>query len=140
MPGLPPEGGFLYVIESSPPAGATGLQFNLPVTSTFNPAMDLTITGTTTAETVAYAAIMPGCVLDQGVLTVHDGHFQFTWSPKLMNQRSPTYDIANRRTGQPGIGDVVHLTFFSEEKTAAGTVYHSFARVVLRGTQVIWAR
>jgi hypothetical protein len=42
--------------------------------------------------------------------------------------------------GKTEIGDVVHLTFFSEEKTAAGVAYHSFARVMLRGSTVISRR
>ncbi len=141
MPGLPPAGGFLYVIEKDVPAGVPALQFDLPVTSTFNPALGLTVSGSSTATKVAYAVIMPGAVLDQGELTVYNGKFQYFFSPKLMNERTPTYDITNRATAaaalSAGVGDVVHLTFFSEEQTAAGKKWHSFARIVLRGTQVI---
>ena len=67
-------------MTGAPPTGATGPEFHLPVTSTFNPAMDLTIAGATTADTVAYAAMKPGCLLEQGVLPVRGGRFQFTWS------------------------------------------------------------
>ena len=140
MPGLPPEGGFLYVVEATPPANAPKLGFSLPPVSTFNPASTLTIKGTSTATLVSFAAVMPGCVLDEGTIPVYNGRFQYVWDPKAMNQKNPTYDIANRTTGAPSIGDVVHLTFFSEETAADGTKSHSFARIVLRGTQVIWAQ
>jgi hypothetical protein len=42
--------------------------------------------------------------------------------------------------GVPQIGDVVHLTFFSEEQGPNGTVYHSFCRVVLRGTTAVYVK
>lgn len=140
MPGLPPDGGLLYVIEKDRPAGAAGIDIKLPVTSTFDPGQVLTFSGTSTADTISYAAIMPGSVLDEGTLAVHNGTFNFTWDPKLMNEKSQTYDTVSRATGKPSIGDVVHLTFFSEEKAPDGTRYHAFARVVLRGTQVIWTK
>ena len=109
------------------------LQFSLPPVFTFNPASTLTIKGASTASLVSYAAVMPGCVLDEGTIPVYNGKFQFTWDPKAMNQRNLTYDIANRVTGAASIGDVVHLTFFSEETAQDGTKSHSFARVILRG-------
>lgn len=51
---------------------------------------------------MTYAAVMPGSVLEQGE--------------------------ANRVTGKQEIYDVVHLTFFSEEKTPGGATWHFFAR------------
>lgn len=140
MPGLPPTGGDIYVIEADRPAGAPALAIDLPQQSDFNPTLGLNITGTTTAATVHYAAVMPGCVLDQGELSVTDGKFQYFFSPQAMNGKTETYDIANRVTGKPEIGDVVHLTFFSAERTPDGTTYHSFARVIFRGTHVISTR
>jgi hypothetical protein len=46
----------------------------------------------------------------------------------------------NRTSKAPAIGDVVHLTFFSKEKAPDGKPYHSFHRVVIRGTKVISTR
>ena len=140
MPGLPADGGLLYVVEKDRPANAPEIQFNLPVQSSFNAVTGATITGKSTAKTVSYAAIMPGAVLDQGTLTVQNGQFQLAWDPKAMNQRTPTYDTANRVTGTADIKDVVHLTFFSEETAPDGKKYHSFARLILRGTQIFWAK
>ena len=39
-------------------------------------------------------------------------------------------------TGKPALGDVVHLSLFSAEKTPDGQTYHSFVRVVVRANQV----
>jgi hypothetical protein len=41
---------------------------------------------------------------------------------------------------QPQLGDIVHLTFFTREKHANGTPYHSFARIILRGNRMVVAR
>ncbi|HTP34628.1 MAG TPA: hypothetical protein VMJ75_20765, partial [Candidatus Acidoferrales bacterium] len=139
MPGLPPEGGFLYVIESNRPA-ASGLRFDLPMESTFDPKFGTTITGHSTGSSVAYAALIPGSVLDQGTLTVTNGAFRLTWDPQAMNRRSQTYDIVNRATGQPALYDVVHLTFFSEETAADGSTYHAVQRILLRGNKIIYTR
>jgi hypothetical protein len=137
MPGLPPEGGFLYVVEANRPANAAGLRFDLPVESMFDPKIGTTITGHSTASTVAYAALIPGTVLDQGTLAVTGGTFRLTWDPQEMNRRSATYDTVNQATGKPALYDVVHLTFFSEETAPDGTTYHSFQRILLRGNRMI---
>jgi hypothetical protein len=56
-----------------------------------------------------------------------------------MADKIKTYDIINLVNGKSEIGRVVHLTFFSEEQSANGT-YHSFARVVLRGTTAVYIK
>ena len=140
MPGLPPEGGFLYVLEANRPAGAPGLTFDLPVESTFDPRVGTTITGHSSGSSVAYAALIPGAVLDQGTLAVTGGAFRLTWNPSEMNSRSATYDIVDQATGKPGLYDVVHLTFFSEETAADGTKYHAFQRILLRGNKIVCTR
>jgi len=140
MPGLPADGGFLYVIEKDKPATAPELKLNLPGESYFNPGVGFSITGTSTADSVAYAAIIPGAVIDQGVLPVQNGKFSYFWDPKFANQKSQTYDIENRTTKVPYLADVVHLTFFSQEKDVDNKVYHSVQRVVIRGTKVICTR
>lgn len=78
--------------------------------------------------------------MDHGDLAVNNGQFDYYFSPTVMNARAPTYHIVNRTTGKPEIGDVIHLSFFSAETTPDGQTYHSFARVILRGTQVQIAR
>ncbi len=140
MPGMPAEGGDIYVVERGKPADAPEIKFNLPVESTFDPARGVTIPGTTTADTVYYAAVIPGAVIDQGYLPVSGGKFEYFFDPKLINQRVPTYDIQHRVTGRPELGDIVHLTFFTKEKHPNGNSYHSFARVILRGSRVVVAR
>jgi hypothetical protein len=137
MPGLPPEGGFLYVLEAARPTGVPGLSFDLQVESLFDPRTGATITGHSTGASVAYAALIPGAVLDQGTLAVNGGTFRYTWNPQEMNHRSQTYDIVNQATGQAALYDVVHLTFFSQETAPDGTKYHAFQRILLRGNKMI---
>ncbi|MCL4402907.1 MAG: hypothetical protein M1436_09635, partial [Acidobacteria bacterium] len=139
MPGLPSVGGDLYVLERDRPPDAPQLKLDLPPNSTFDPQLGLTIGGTSTSRSVYYAAVIPGAVVAQGSLNVRsDGKFELFFSPKAINENTATYDIANRTTGKPEIGDVVHLTFFSEERALDGKIWHSFARLILRGNRAIW--
>jgi hypothetical protein len=138
MPGLPPEGGELYVVERNKPQGAPEISFDLPAESTFDASKGVTFTGTSTASEVYYAAVIPGCVIEQGYLPVAGGKFQYFFDPKRYNERTSTYDIEYRVTPRPELGDIVHLTFFSKEQGAAGPT-HSFARIVVRGNRVVWA-
>jgi hypothetical protein len=140
MPGLPKSGGEFYVIEKTPPAGAKGIMLDLPTQSSFPPAAGLVITGTSTASEVRYAAVIPGAAILQGTVPVDKGRFRFFFDPAAINRTTPTYDTVNLVNGKPEIGDVVHLTFFSEEKTPAGTVYHAFVRLIIRGNKVLYVR
>jgi hypothetical protein len=56
-----------------------------------------------------------------------------------MADKIQTYDIINLVNGKPEIGRVVHLTFFSEEHATSGS-YHSFVRVILRGTKAVYVK
>jgi len=140
MPGLPASGGEFYVLESDRPKNAPELTLDLPADSTFNPLQGLNITGRTSAESVYYAAVIPGAVLDQGYLPVREGKFAYFFNPTALSNRIKTYDTVNRVTGKAEIGDVVHLTFFSKERSPLGPTYHSFQRVILRGTRVLVIR
>ena len=136
MPGLPPQGGQLYVLEAQPPANAKGIQITVPDGTTFDPSAGMRITGASTADTVHYTVVMPGAVLDEGDLTVTGGQFYYYFDPIALHNKAQTYDVTNRVTGKPELGDVVHLSLFSVEKTPDGTTYHSFARVIVRANQV----
>jgi hypothetical protein len=137
MPGLPQDGGEFYVIEKNRPA-APGLKLNLPEQSVFAPNGTLTITGSSSSQTISYAAITPGAVLDQGKIAVNDGKFTYTFDPQAIAARIPLYDTVNLSTGKPEIKNVVQLTFFSTETGQGGTTYHSADRVILRGTMVLY--
>jgi len=138
VPGLPDSGGWLFVLENTTAPGV-GMTLNMSAVQTFSPIAGLNVTGQTTGTKVYYAAIIPGAVLEQGVLTVTNGSFKYAFDPARMADKIQTYDIINIINGVPQIGDVVHLTFFSEEQGPIG-VYHSFARVVLRGTTAVYIK
>jgi hypothetical protein len=139
VPGLPASGGWIFVLENTT-APAAGMTLNMSSVSTFSPTAGLNVTGNTTGTKVFYAAIIPGAVLEQGVLPVSNGSFRYFFDPVRMAQKIQTYDIITLTNGAPAIGDVVHLTFFSEEQTPNGIVYHSFCRVVLRGTTATYIK
>jgi hypothetical protein len=138
VPGLPSDGGWIYVLEN-PPSNQTGLQLNIPASQTFAVTDGLTISGNSTATKVYFAAIIPGAVLEEGTVDVVNGKFNYTFSPQNMAGKIQTYDIINKVNGKSEIGRVVHLTFFTEENGPNG-VYHNFARVVLRGTTAIYVK
>lgn len=139
VPGLPDSGGWIFVLENTTAPG-TGMTLNMSEVSTFSPTAGLNVTGRTTGSKVYYAAIIPGAVLEQGVLPVKNGTFTYSFDPQRMADKIQTYDIINIVNGVPQIGDVVHLTFFSEEQTPNGAIYHSFCRVVLRGTTAVYIK
>ena len=68
-----------------------------------------------------------------------NGTFQYSFDPQRMADKIQTYDIINLVNGKPEIGRVVHLTFFSEEHGTSGP-YHSFVRVILRGTKAVYVK
>ena len=138
VPGLPESGGWIFVLENETSPGL-GMILEMPEIQTFSPTAGLNITGQTSALKVYYAAIIPGAVLEQGVLPVNNGKFQYTFDPQRMADKIQTYDIINIVNGKPEIGRVVHLTFFSEEQASSGS-YHSFVRVVLRGTTALYIK
>jgi hypothetical protein len=136
MPGLPPEGGELYVLDPNPPANASGMRLLVADGATVDATGGIHIIGLSSADKVHFAAVMPGAVLDQGDLTVTRGQFDYYFNPAELHRRAQTYDVTNRVSGKPELGDVVHLTLFSQEKTADGQVYHSFRRLIVRGNQL----
>jgi hypothetical protein len=136
MPGLPPEGGELYVLDPNPPANAPGIRLLVADGATVDATGGIHIIGLSSADKVHFAAVMPGAVLDQGDLTVTRGQFDYYFNPAELHRRAQTYDVTNRVSGKPELGDVVHLTLFSQEKTADGQVYHSFRRLIVRGNQL----
>jgi hypothetical protein len=140
MPGFPTNGGEFYVLEKVRPEGAEGIRLNLPNQSSFNPAQILTISGTTTAAEVRFAAVIPGCIIDQGLLLPKNGRFEYRFDPAAVNRKAPTYDIINLVNGKTELGRVVQLTFFAKEKTLQGQTYHDFVRLILRGSRVFYAR
>lgn len=139
MPGLPETGGELYVLERDRPAGAPELKLDLPEETNMDPVTGIRISGSSTAREVYYAVVIPGAVLDQGYAPVTNGKFEYLLNPKSYETKTQTYDTQYRVTGAPQIGDVVHITFFSREQGAGGA-WHSFRRVMVRGTRVYAAR
>ena len=103
-------------------------------------AAGLTVTGTSSAAEIRYAAVIPGAAILQGTVPVVGGKFTFRFDPAAVNRAIPTYDTVNLVNNRPEIGDVVHLTFFAEERLPGGADYHDFARLILRGNRVIYAR
>jgi hypothetical protein len=136
VPGLPAEGGVLYVIERGKPAGARELELDIPEEMVMDPVAGIRITGRSTSERVHAAAVIPGAVIDQQWLEVKDGKFTYTLSPASFEAKTQTYDIAHRVTGAPAIGEVIHLTFFSREEGPTGA-WHSHRRVIVRGTRLL---
>lgn len=140
VPGLPKEGGEMYVIDKDRPSNAPMLAFNLPPISKFDPVKGVKFTGNSTAQTINYAAVIPGAVIAQGTLPVNNGKFEYNFDPTAIHNGAQTYDTTNNRTGKPELGDVVHFTFFSQEKAPDGKAYWSFVRLIIRGNTVHYTR
>jgi hypothetical protein len=140
MPGLPDTGGVFFVLPKALPAGAVGLQVDLPNQSTFLPNTSLAVSGHSTSDKVSYALLMPGAVLEQGVLPVTNGLFSYVLNPSALHLKAPIYDIVNNTTGAAQIGRVLHLTLYAKEKMPDGTEYWDMRRIIVRGTTVMNTR
>jgi hypothetical protein len=140
VPGMPKEGGLMFVIDPNRPANAPTLKFDLPPLSKFDAAKGTKFTGTSAASTIHYAAIIPGAVLMQGELPVTNGKFELTFDPNALHQLAPTYDTTNQNSGKPELADVVQITFFSQERAPDGKAYYSFVRLIIRGNTVHYTR
>ncbi len=140
VPGLPADGGLMFVIERDRPADAPTLVFNLAPLTRFDAASGTEFTGTSTAPAVYYAAVIPGAVIGQGALPVTGGRFSYRFDPAAIARANPTYDTVNRTTQAPQLGDVVHFTFFSQEKAADGRAWWSFVRLIIRGNTIHYTR
>lgn len=138
VPGMPKEGGAIYVVEKERPANASGITFSLPPLSKIDPGIAAKFVGSSTAKEIHYAMVIPGAVLGQGTMPVNNGKFEFTFDPAALNKIAQTYDVKNKISGKPELADVVHLTFFSKETSPA--VYHSFVRLIIRGNTVHYTR
>jgi len=140
MPGLPTGGGVFFVVPKDLPAGAAGLQVDLPNQSTFPADGTLAVAGHSTADKVQYALLMPGAVLEQGELTVTGGAFSYLLDPAVLHAKAPIYDILNVTTGKPQLGRVLHLTLSAKERLPDGTEYWDMRRVIVRGNTVVNTR
>lgn len=128
---------YLFVYDKDRPANAE-LKLNLKRQQSFTVEQGLTIEGFTSADTVYYGMMTPGSAVAQGRIPVQDGRFQYHFDPVAVNKLIPIYDIKDKRTGRQEIGRAIHLTFFAAERAADGTKWHSFARVIMRGTTAIY--
>lgn len=140
MPGLPPSGGHLYVVESEPAPDAPKLHFNLEPETTFSIENGVAIKGASTAQSVSYSAIIPGAVIDQGELPVKDGQFSYFLNPAELHKKFPTYDTIQLNAFVAELKDVIHLTFFSKETGPGGSAHHSFVRLIVRGNRILYTR
>ena len=138
VPGMPKEGGQIYVVEKDRPSNAPGITFNLQPLTKIDSAKATKFTGSSTAKQIDYAMVIPGAVLAQGTIPVTNGKFEFTFDPAALNKIAQTYDVKNMSSGKAELADVVHLTFFSKETTP--TTYHSFVRLVIRGNTVNYTK
>lgn len=140
--GQQPGMGYSYVFvmenEKERPANVGRLKLALKTHQTFTIEQGLTIEGFSSAETVYYAAMTPGAAVAQGRIKVENGRFRYHFDPVAVNKHLPLYDIENKLTGRKETGRVFHLTFFAAERGDDGTTYHSYARVIMRGTTAIY--
>jgi hypothetical protein len=140
VPGLPKDGGLIFVPDQGRPLNAPTLTFSLPPISKFDVAKGTKFTGSSTASVVYYATIIPGTVLAQGTLPVTDGKFECVFDPEAFTRVTPSYDTVNVITKAREIGAVMHYTFFAQEKAPDGRSYWTFTRLIIRGNTVHYTR
>jgi hypothetical protein len=134
-------------------------RFKNPRHFTFNPVKGLDLAGRVAADLkdvkVTYSVIMPGCVMDEGTLTVTRAGFTYKFRPEEFNAQFPNYNfsrgievdlatlnwksVLKKYLGprRNRLADLVMMTFFLEgkDKSTNKNVY-DVATVMLRGQKV----
>lgn len=140
MPGLPRDGGYLFVFDGTAAADPAALSSGLPSWSSFPAEAGFTVKGKTSCDKVYYAALMPGAVLAQGELPVVDGAWQYVFDPVALNKAAPIYDLTNPYSGKRDESRLVHVSFFGTKKDAEGRTRGYVDRIVVRGREVVHAK
>ncbi len=116
-------------------------EFKNPKYFTFTPDKELNLRGTVAPDLkdikLTYSVIMPGCVMDEGVLSVKQGSFNYKFRPEEFNAQFPNYNFSRSLDKTKRIVDLVIMTFFLEgkDKKTERNVY-DVATVMLRGDTV----
>lgn len=139
VPGLPDEGGFIFVTESPRAPQPKPLRILIDGSAKVDPVKGLVIEGESTSDKVAFAAVIPGAVIGQGWLPVERGRFRYVFDPVDIHRRVPAYDIFHDKHNKPELWRIAHLTFFAKEKAPDGSTYWAASRVIIRGEQAVWA-
>ncbi len=131
---------YLYVVD--PKDSKAYFQLNLPPWFTVSHDKILEINGTID-ESVAkgklyYTIIMPGIIMDEGILDIKNNAFQYKFAPYDVAVQFPNYDIVDAKVPtQENMADTVIFTFFLSGADKSGKALHSVKRFILRGNQGI---
>ena len=92
---------------------------------------------------VVYTIVMPGVVMDEGVVPVVNGRFAVPFNPVDFGIEYPNYDIyrypnseRNPDSQSQSLWDTVVVTFFLEGRDGKGEALHSAKRIVIRGDRI----
>jgi hypothetical protein len=137
MPGLPKEGGQIYVFNPEDTGIDSNLKLDVGGLKYFPVNKGFTVKGSSTANEIYYSILMPGAVIEQGKIRVKKGKFEYNFIPAEINKKIPIYDIKNIKKDKDDIGRIVHMSFFSKEKSNDGKYNYELKKIILRGTKII---
>ncbi|MBI4845055.1 MAG: hypothetical protein HY810_01035 [Candidatus Omnitrophica bacterium] len=129
---------FVYAVEPSAPNDI--LELNLPARFSINYTDILRIKGAIKTPLrhakVYYTVIMPGMIMDEGILEVNNEKFSYSFSPQDTAVQFPNYDIISYTNPQAQeMADTVIFTFFLTGTDTADKTRHAVKRFILRGNQ-----
>ena len=136
-----PDGKFWISVvpRGTPPVLETGL----PVVTWVNPEDTVAVPLTWPADLrdveIHWATLMPGRVMDQGVMEPSGRDWTFRFSPAQAAAQHPNYDARNYATGHPELADTVVFQFHLQAEGPDGPVHDSL-RLALRGTALLHFR
>ena len=84
---------------------------------------------------VTYSVMMPGNVLDEGVIREADGGLDFPFDPVEAAIQYPFVDTVDYATGDPVYADTIVFTFLVEASRGGETIRDA-VRVILRGNRL----
>lgn len=85
---------------------------------------------------VTYTVLMPGIVMSEGTIPVHDHLFQYVFSPREAAMQFSSYDVRDYFTGQKKLSDTVVFVFFLEGTVPGRGKVFDAQKLILRGDQL----
>ncbi len=127
---------YLYAVDAQDSGECFSLDLPKRFSITNDKILDIcgTINGDVENAKVYYTVIMPGVIMDEGILDVRDNRFLYRFSPRDVAVQFPNYDIvAYSDPDQQCMADTVIFTFFLSGLDKNGKKVNSVRRFILRG-------
>jgi hypothetical protein len=131
---------FIYVINSRDNGNLISLELPEQFSISYKNLLKIKgkILGEIKNTKIYYTLVMPGVIMDEGILKIENNNFLYRFSPRDVAAHFPNYDIVeNDNPTQQLMADSVIFTFFLSGIDNTGKPVNSVKRFILRGDKGI---